>query len=74
MHALEQTMAHQFAGARAKHVLGRGRYEQHRTIAVVPGDHVCHIACEQAVAILLGVEEPLSGAREDSAPSESPVA
>ena len=64
MHAVEQAVAGKLAGAHAEQRLGRRRDEQHGAVAAMPGDDVGHVAREQAIAVLLGIEQPDAGARE----------
>ena len=64
MHAVEQPMAVQFARPGAEQRFGGRRNEQHRAVAAVPRDDVGHVAREQAVAVLLRVEQPEARARE----------
>ena len=64
MHAVEQAVAEQVLHLGAEQRLGRRRHEQHRAVAAMAGDDVGHVAGEQAVAVLLGVEQPEARARE----------
>ena len=57
VHAVEQAVAEQLVARHAEQRFGRRRHEQHGAVAAVPGDDVGHIACEQTVALLLGVEQ-----------------
>ena len=64
MHAVEQAVAEQVLHLRAEQRLGRRRHEQHRAVAAVAGDDVGHVAGEQPIAVLLGIEQPEARARE----------
>ncbi len=64
MHAIEQVMAMQLADLGAEQRLRRGRNEQHRAVASVPGDDVGHVARQEAIAILLGVQQPEARSRQ----------
>ena len=64
MHAVEQAMAVQLGGAHPEQLLRRRRDEQHRAVFAVPGDDVGHVARQQVVAVLLGIEQPDAGAGE----------
>ena len=64
VHAVEQSVTGKLAGAHAEQRFGRRRDEQHGAVAPMPGDDVGHVAREQAIAFLLGIEQPGAGARE----------
>ena len=64
MHAVEQAVPGKLADADAEQRFGRRRGEQHGAVAAMPGDDVGHVAREQAIAFLLGIEQPGAGARE----------
>ena len=64
MNAIEQAVAMQLADLGAEQRLRRGRDEQHRAVAAVPGDDVGHVARQQAVTVLLGVEQPEARSRQ----------
>jgi len=64
MDAFEQAMPLQISDARAEQRLAGRRHEQHAAVAAVPRDHVGHIACQQPIAVLFGVEQPEAGARQ----------
>ena len=64
VHAVEQAVAEELAHRCAEQRLGRGRHEQHRAVAAVARDDVGHVAGQQPIAVLLGVEQPEARARE----------
>jgi hypothetical protein len=64
MHALEQAVAGEVGGADAEQLLGRRRDEQYLAVAAVPGDDVGHMARQQAVAVLLGMAQPVADTRQ----------
>ena len=64
MDAVEQAMAVQVGDAGPEQRFAGRRHKQHRAVAAVPGDHVGHGPRQQSVTILLGVEQPDTGARQ----------
>ena len=64
MHAVEQSVAGEFVRAHAEQRLGCRRDEQHRAVLAMPGDDVGHVARQQAIAFLLGIEQAGAGAGE----------
>ncbi len=64
VNAVEQAVAEQVIDLGAEQHLGGGRGEEHRAVAGVSRDDVGHVAGEQPVAVLFGVEKPEARARE----------
>ena len=64
MDPVEQAVAGQLATAHAEQFFGGRRDEQHRTVAAMPGNDVGHVARQQPVAVLLGIEQPETGTRQ----------
>ncbi len=68
VNAVEQAVRVQIADPAAEQRFGGGRREQHRAVAAVPRDHVRHVARQQPVAILFGVQQPETGAGQRLGP------
>ena len=72
MHAIEQVVAVQFAHLGAEQRFRRGRNEQHRAVLAMPGDDVGHVAGQEAITILLGVEQPEARSRQQLGAEREP--
>ncbi|MGY4235484.1 hypothetical protein ACVIIW_004431 [Bradyrhizobium sp. USDA 4449] len=64
MDTIEQAMALQLCDGHAEHGFRRRRDELHRAIALMPRDHVAHVARQQAIALLLARQQRDAGAGE----------
>ena len=62
--AVEQAMPMQFDDRATEQQFGGRRDEQHRAVAAMAGDHVGHVARQQPVTVLFGVEQPEARPRQ----------
>ena len=62
--AVEQAVAEQPRDRRSQHRLHGRRNELHRAVAAMARNHVAHVARQQAIAVLLDVEQRDAGARQ----------
>lgn len=62
MDAVEQAVTEQLRRRQAEHGLRRRRDELHRAVALMPRDHIAHVAGEQAIALLFAREQRHAGA------------